>query len=428
MSDVTMRQMLEAGVHFGHQTRYWSPKMRPYIFGERNKIHIINLEHSLPMFNEALNFLGNVSANGGTILIVGTKRAASKLVKAAGEEAGVPYVNHRWLGGMLTNYNTVKNSIRRLKDLEARATDGSNDRLSKKESLTLERERAKLERSLGGIKDMGGLPDVLFVIDVKQEYIAVSEANKLGIPVVAVVDTNCLPDGVDYVIPGNDDAIRSIRLYLEQVTEAIMDARQSAQIQIAGDADDYIEVDASGHVVDSVATKVVVPRKGDRVTPAEAGAESVVHTDASEAEAPAVAGEGDTALPDSQVAAEPTEPAEKQEHAEAAEPEPAETPAPAEAVDDPAESEAETDKEAASPVEESPADEAVADDATPEDDLTEINGIGPVIKGKLYGQGITSFRQIAELTAEDIERVDAELNFKGRMGREEWVSQAKKLV
>lgn len=270
MSDVTMRQMLEAGVHFGHQTRYWSPKMRPYIFGERNKIHIINLEHSLPMFNDALDFLGNIAANNGTILIVGTKRAASKLVKVAGEEAGIPYVNHRWLGGMLTNYNTVKNSIRRLKDLETRAADGSNDHLSKKESLTLDRERAKLERSLGGIKDMKGLPDVLFVIDVKQEYIAVSEANKLGIPVVAVVDTNCLPDGVDYVIPGNDDAIRSIRLYLEKVTETIVDARQSAQIQIEGDAEDYIEVDESGHVVDSTAARVVVARKAKAEGPAAA--------------------------------------------------------------------------------------------------------------------------------------------------------------
>ena len=213
MSDVTMRQMLEAGVHFGHQTRYWSPKMRPFIFGERNKIHIINLEQTLPMFNDAMNYIGQVIGNGGTVMMVGTKRSASKLVKEAAERAGTPYVNHRWLGGMLTNYKTVKNSIKRLKELDTQLVEGQMARLSKKEALTLDRERIKLERSLGGIKNMQGLPDALFVVDVKSEYIAVSEANKLGIPVIAVVDTNCQPDGIDYVIPGNDDAIRAISLY-----------------------------------------------------------------------------------------------------------------------------------------------------------------------------------------------------------------------
>ena len=230
MTGITMRQMLEAGVHFGHQTRYWSPKMRPYIFGERNKIHIINLEQTLPLFEEALNFLGRMAANRGAILFVGTKRAASKLVKEAAERCNCPYVNHRWLGGMLTNFKTVRNSIQRLNDLETQISEGG-ERLSKKELLGLQRERDKLDRSLAGIKNMGGLPDVLFVIDVKQEYIAVAEAKKLGIPVVAVVDTNCTPDDIDYVIPGNDDAIRAIRLYLDAVADAVIEGRRFERLE-----------------------------------------------------------------------------------------------------------------------------------------------------------------------------------------------------
>ncbi len=336
MSNVTMRQMLEAGVHFGHQTRYWSPKMRPFIFGERNKIHIINLEKTLPMFNDAMNYIGQVVGKGGSVLIVGTKRPATKLVKDAAERAGTPYVNHRWLGGMLTNFKTVKNSIRRLKELDTALVEGTNSRLSKKEALTQERERLKLERSLGGIKNMQGLPDVLFVVDVKSEYIAISEANKLGIPVVAVVDTNCVPDGVDYVIPGNDDAIRAIDLYTNAVADTILEARAAAQIKPAvaeGDSNEYVEV------VEEV--------------------EAVVE------EAPAA-----------------------------------------------------------------PVVEAAAEEEAPEaaDKLTEINGIGPVIEGKLNGLGITTFKQIAELTAEDVERIDGELNFKGRIDREEWISQAKEKI
>jgi len=346
MSDVTMRQMLEAGVHFGHQTRYWSPKMRPFIFGDRNKIHIINLEQTLPMFNDAMNYIGSVIGNGGQVLVVGTKRAASKIVKDEAERAACPYVNHRWLGGMLTNYKTVKNSIKRLKELDTQLVEGTNARLSKKESLTLDRERIKLERSLGGIKNMQGLPDVLFVVDVKQEYIAVSEANKLGIPVVAVVDTNCVPDGVDYVIPGNDDAIRAISLYLKQLGDTIISARQASQSAVINSDDAYIEVDDAGSMVAESAT-----------------AEPV----AVEVEAPAPV-------------------AEVEKAAEAA-----------------------------------PA--AVADPV--EDKLTDINGIGPVIEGKLKTLGITTFKQIADLTAEEIERIDGELNFKGRIEREEWVQQAK---
>ena len=323
--------MLEAGVHFGHQTRYWSPKMRPFIFGDRNKIHIINLEKTLPMFNDAMNYIGNVVGNGGSVMLVGTKRSASKLVKEAAERAGTPYVNHRWLGGMLTNFKTVKNSIRRLKELDTAMVEGTNARLGKKEALMQERERIKLERSLGGIKNMPGLPDALFVIDVKSEYIAVSEANKLGIPVIAVVDTNCVPDGVDYVIPGNDDAIRAIELYTNAVADTIIEARGAAQIRPAvseGDASEYVEV----------------------VEEAEAAVEEV-------------------------------------------------------------------------------AEEAVVEEVSAAteggDALTEINGIGPVIEGKLKALGVTTFKQIAELSAEDVERIDAELNFKGRIEREEWISQAK---
>ena len=234
MSSVTMREMLEAGVHFGHQTRYWNPKMAPYIFGERNKIHIVNLETSLPLYNDASNFLGRMAANRGTILFVGTKRAAEEVVAREAQRCGMPYVDRRWLGGMLTNFGTVKESIKRLKELEALIEGGGLDRLSKKEGLSLQRELAKLERSLGGIKNMDGLPDVLFIIDVGHEKIAVREAVKLGIPVVGVVDTNNDPDGVDYVIPGNDDSIRAIELYVRGAADAIMDGRQAAQLQMEG--------------------------------------------------------------------------------------------------------------------------------------------------------------------------------------------------
>ena len=251
MADVTMRQMLEAGVHFGHQTRYWSPKMRPYIYGERNKIYIINLEHTLPLFKDAMQFLKQMAVNGGNVLFVGTKRPASKVVREEAERCGCPYVNHRWLGGMLTNFKTVKNSIQRLKDLDIQVADGELDKLSKKEALQLQRERDKLERSLSGIKEMGGLPDALFVIDVKQEYIAVSEAKKLKIPVVAVVDTNCEPDSVDYVIPGNDDAIRAIRLYANNAADAILEGRQIAKDTLVPQAGEYIEVDESGQAMAS---------------------------------------------------------------------------------------------------------------------------------------------------------------------------------
>ncbi|MBO67213.1 MAG: 30S ribosomal protein S2 [Acidiferrobacteraceae bacterium] len=242
MADINMRQMLEAGVHFGHQTRYWSPKMAPYIFGSRNKIHIINLEATLPLFQEALNFLGSVTAAKGTVLFVGTKRQASKLVREHAERCGCPFVDHRWLGGMLTNFKTVKNSIARLIELDELNISGAIDRLSKKEALNLERERNKLDRSLSGIRDMTGLPDCIFVVDVDHEKIAVAEAKKLKIPVVGIVDTNSSPEGIDYPIPGNDDAIRAVRLYLSHAADAVLEARSILPEVIAGDADDYVEV------------------------------------------------------------------------------------------------------------------------------------------------------------------------------------------
>jgi small subunit ribosomal protein S2 len=234
-----MRQMLEAGVHFGHQTRHWNPRMAPYIFGSRNKIHIINLEQSLPLFNDAMNFLGKLAANKGNVLFVGTKRAAQGTIAEQAARCGMPYVDHRWLGGMLTNFKTLKISVKRLNDLDAMLSDGSStSQLNKREILSLTREKTKLERSLGGIKKMTGMPDVLFIVDVGHEKIAVSEARKLGIPVVAVVDTNNDPKDVDYVIPGNDDAIRSIRLYVAAAADAILEGKASA-----GNIQEFIEVE-----------------------------------------------------------------------------------------------------------------------------------------------------------------------------------------
>jgi small subunit ribosomal protein S2 len=263
-----MRQMLEAGVHFGHQSRYWNPKMAPYIYGERSKIHIINLEHTLPLFNDAMNYVGRLAANRGKILFVGTKRAARDTIQEEAVRCGMPYVNQRWMGGMLTNFKTVKQSIKRLKELEALFEEGGgHERISKKEGLTLRRELEKLERSLGGIKDMGGIPDALFVVDVGHEKIAVSEAVKLGIPVVAVVDTNGSPLGIDYIIPGNDDAIRAIKLYLGSASAAIMEGRAAA-LQMQGEADEFVEVDESSTPAQvkapgkKAARKVAVKRKG----------------------------------------------------------------------------------------------------------------------------------------------------------------------
>jgi small subunit ribosomal protein S2 len=245
---VTMREMLEAGIHFGHQTRFWNPKMAPYIFGHRNKIHIVNLEVTLAKYNEAMSYIRKLSANRGTILMVGTKRQARDLVAQEAQRAGVPFVDQRWLGGMLTNFKTIKTSIKRLKEMEAQIEDGSVEKLSKKEGLMFSREMEKLQKSIGGIKDMGGVPDAIFVIDVGYHKGAVTEAAKLGIPVIGVVDTNHSPDGIAYVIPGNDDSSKAIALYARGVADAILEGRNSASndlvesLQGGASGDEFVEV------------------------------------------------------------------------------------------------------------------------------------------------------------------------------------------
>ncbi len=244
---VTMRQMLEAGVHFGHQTRYWNPKMADFIFGQRNKIHIVNLEKTMAMYQDAMKYIRQLATNRGTILFVGTKRQARDIIAEEAQRAGMPYVDHRWLGGMLTNFKTVKASIKRLKDLEAMGLDGTFEKMSKREALTLQREMDKLVRSLGGIKEMNALPDALFIIDVGYQKIAVTEANKLSIPIVGVVDTNHSPEGIAYVIPGNDDSSRAIRLYARGVADAILEGK-SQVIQEIVQTEEFVEVSGEDSV------------------------------------------------------------------------------------------------------------------------------------------------------------------------------------
>jgi small subunit ribosomal protein S2 len=245
MTGVSMRQMLEAGVHFGHQTRFWNPKMAPFIFGERNKIHIINLEKTQPLYTQASAFIKSIVADGGKVLFVGTKRSAREAVQKEAGRSGMPYVNQRWLGGMLTNFKTIRQSIKRLAEITELQTSGALDKRGKKEATQLRREMEKLERSLGGIKAMESLPDVMFVIDVGHEKIAIHEAKKLGIPVVAVVDTNCSPDGIDYVIPGNDDAMRAIMLYASGIADAVLEGKASVP-QVAVGEDEFVELDEAG--------------------------------------------------------------------------------------------------------------------------------------------------------------------------------------
>ena len=287
MSNISMRQMLEAGVHFGHQTRYWNPKMSPYIFGHRNKIHIINLEQTLPLFNDAMNFLGTLAANGGKILFVGTKRAAQDVIREEAERCAMPYVNHRWLGGMLTNYKTIRQSINRLKEIESMESDGTlESRFNKKEALNMTREKIKLDRSLGGIKDMGGVPDALFVVDTGHEDIAVLEAKKLGIPVIGVVDTNNDPDSIDYVIPGNDDALRAVQLYVQGASAAVLEGRASAaMVAAAGNPEESKAKPAKAEK----AEKAEKPAKAEKTEKAEKAVETDKPVEA--AEKPAEAAE-----------------------------------------------------------------------------------------------------------------------------------------
>ena len=387
MADVTMRQMLEAGVHFGHQTRYWNPKMAPYIFGQRNKIHIINLEKSLPMARDAYAFIKTIVADHGKVLFVGTKRSAREAIRTEAERCDMPFVSYRWLGGMLTNYKTVKQSVKRLKVLEQMREDGSFDKITKKEGLSLTREQDKLERSLGGIKMMNSLPDVLFVVDVDHEDIAVREARKLGIPVVAVVDTNCSPDGVDYVIPGNDDAMRAISLYSALIADAVLDGKASLPEVALGD-DEFVELDeegnpkkasgrrkAAGKKPTRTAKKVVVKKAASPVPAEAAAAEAPAEAKAAEAPAEAKAEEApaeakaeeapaeakaeearaEAAPADAPLAESAAAEAPAEAKAEAA---PAEAPAEAAAVEAPAEAKAaEAPAEAPAEKEAAPAEE-----------------------------------------------------------------------
>ena len=279
MTQVSMRDLLQAGAHFGHQTRFWNPKMDQYIFGARNKIHIINLEHTVPAFNEALATVKRLAENKNQVMFVGTKRAAGKIVEEHARRCGMPFVSHRWLGGMLTNYKTIRSSIKRLRELEEQERDGTFAKLTKKEALMRSRMKEKLERSIGGIKEMSGLPDVLFVVDVDHERIAVTEANKLGIPVIGIVDTNSDPDGVDYVIPGNDDAIRAIKLYVTAVADAVIAGKAAAGEVVT--ADDFVEV------TESEAEPAPAAEAAEAEAPAEAPAAEAETAAGDDAEAPA---------------------------------------------------------------------------------------------------------------------------------------------
>jgi small subunit ribosomal protein S2 len=281
----TMRQMLEAGVHFGHNTRRWNPRMEPYIFGERNKIHILDLQQTMPMFHAALKAIGDVAARGGRVLFVGTKRAASEKIAETAKGCGQYYVNHRWLGGMLTNWATVSQSIRRLRELEERMASGEINQLTKKEILQLTREQEKLERTLGGIKEMGGLPDILFVLDTNKEAIAVQEANRLNIPVVAIVDSNANPDGVDFLVPGNDDAMRAITFYCELAQAAVLDGLQTELIKSGGDAGAAVEAPVEAAIAEPAA---------EEAASADAPAEEAAAVEKAPAAADA-AGEGEAA-------------------------------------------------------------------------------------------------------------------------------------
>ena len=305
MTQVSMRDLLQAGAHFGHQTRFWNPKMDQYIFGARNKIHIINLEHTVPAFNDALNKVKRLAENKNQVMFVGTKRAAGKIVEEHARRCGMPFVSHRWLGGMLTNYKTIRLSIKRLRELEEQERDGTFAKLTKKEALMRSRMKEKLERSIGGIKEMSGLPDVLFVVDVDHERIAVTEANKLGIPVIGIVDTNSDPDGVDYVIPGNDDAIRAIKLYVTAVADAVLAGKTAAGAVVS--ADEFVEV------TEAETAPAAAPEATETAEPAEATAEAAV---------PAAADE----VAEASAEAEPETPAEAE----------SEAPAEADAADKPA--------------------------------------------------------------------------------------------
>lgn len=367
LPDYSMRQLLEAGAHFGHQTSRWNPKMDRYIYGSRNNIHIIDLSQSVPLLDQALKVVSDTVAGGGRLLFVGTKRQASEIIADAAKRSAQYYVNARWLGGMLTNWNTISKSIKRLRELEGIFESDAGAALTKKERLMLTRESDKLERALGGIKDMGGTPDILFIVDTNKESIALQEAKKLKIPVVAILDSNCDPDNVDYPIPGNDDAARAISLYCDLIAKAAIDgiARQqgSAGVDLGAAVEAPIEE-----------TLVAEPAPVVEAAPEPAPVADVAPEPVAEPEAPAAKEEAPAAAP---------------------------------------------------------AVEGAALFATPEgdpDDLKQISGVGPVLEGKLHALGVTKFAQVAAFTPEEIAKVDDALSFKGRIERDEWLKQAAELA
>ncbi len=391
LPDYSMRQLLEAGVHFGHQTHRWNPKMAPFIYGSRNNIHIIDLSQSVPLLDQALKIVSDTVASGGRVLFVGTKRQASAIIADAAQRSAQYFVNARWLGGMLTNWNTISKSIKRLRELENILSGDVETLLTKKERLMMTRERDKLERALGGIKDMGGTPDLLFIVDTNKESIALQEACKLKIPVVAVLDSNCDPDNVDYPIPGNDDAARAIELYCDLIAKACIDG--IARQQGSSGVDLGASVEAP--VEEVLEAKIAAEAPAAEVTPAVEEAPAVEVTPAAE-EAPAV---------------EVTPAVEEAPATEV----PAETPVEPEAKEEVA---AEADD--SSPLFEAPAGDA--------DDLKKISGVGPVLETKLHELGIKKFEQIANFSKDDITKVDDRLNFKGRIERDDWIKQAKEFM
>ncbi|MCG6857376.1 MAG: 30S ribosomal protein S2 [Salaquimonas sp.] len=408
LPDFSMRQLLEAGCHFGHQTHRWNPKMSRYIFGSRNNIHIIDLSQTVPLMHQALKTISDVVAGGGRVLFVGTKRQASEIIADAAKRSAQYYVNARWLGGMLTNWSTISNSIKRLRQVEELLDSPDAGQFTKKERLMLTRERDKLERALGGIKDMGGTPDLLFVVDTNKESIAVKEARRLNIPVVAVLDTNCDPDTINYPIPGNDDAARAIALYCELVAKAAIDgiARQQGGAGVDLGAAVEAPVEPALAAEEEAAAE---PAAQPVEAPGEpAKAEAAPETEAAPGE-PAKA----EAAPEAEAA--PGEPA-KAEEGPAAPAEAEETPV-ADAV--PA-AEEETGEAEQAPLFAAPEGEP--------DDLKKISGVGPVLEKKLHALGITKFDQVAGFSAEEIVKVDDALNFKGRIERDDWIGQAKALA
>ena len=385
LPEFTMRQLLEAGCHFGHQSHRWNPKMGPYIFGARNKIHIMDLAQTVPLLHQALKVVSDTVAGGGRVLFVGTKRQASTIIADSAKRSAQYYVNARWLGGMLTNWNTISNSIKRLRKVDNILAEGEASQLTKKERLTLTRERDKLERALGGIKDMGGTPDLIFVIDTNKEAIAIQEAKRLKIPVVAVLDSNCNPDDVDHPIPGNDDASRSINLYCDLIAKAALDgiARQQGSMGV--------DMGAAENPVEAALAETAAPA-----------------APVAKEEAPAEAAPVEAAP----VAAAPVEAA------------------PVEAAPEPVKVEKKPAAKAKAKAEEPAAAEEGALFSAPEgepDDLKKISGVGPVLEKKLHELGITKFAQVAAFSAKDIENVDGRLNFKGRIERDNWLAQAKEL-